>query len=274
MIQDDEPYFYGWGSKFALAAATYENGDGIRAIINSEELYATILSKHRFKSVCCIPYRLNQAIAERLSPKLRERTILVYGRPSVARNAFELICESLFLWQQQDPVRAGRWRIIFAGEQFAPGLAEPVQNFEVAGKLPLEDYAALLNTASVGVSIMLSPHPSYPPLEMIEAGLVTVVNDYAEKNLIKRNPNVISPSRLDGDSLADAIENAVDRGEKMIGRVTPRGRVAQLPLRQELEFGADRMASLLCEDLVGRQKRSISTCPGTSWWRSFRRAAS
>ncbi|WP_292533928.1 rhamnan synthesis F family protein [Methylocystis sp.] len=274
LIQDDEPYFYGWGSKFALAAATYKNGDGIRAIINSEELFATILSKHRFKSACCIPFQLNQAIAERLSPKLRERTILVYGRPSVARNAFELICDSLFLWQQQDPVRASRWRIIFAGEQFAPGLAEPVQNFEVAGKLPLEDYAALLNTASVGVSIMLSPHPSYPPLEMIEAGLVTVVNDYAEKNLIKRNPNVISPSRLDGDSLADAIENAVDRGEKMIGRVTPRGRVAQLPLRQELEFGADRMASLLCEDLVARQKRSISTRPGTSWWRSFRRAAS
>lgn len=272
LIQDDEPYFYGWGSKFALAAATYGGGVGIRAIINSEELYATIQRKHRFKSACCIPYELNQAIAKRLSPRSRERTILVYGRPSVARNAFEMICDALFLWQQEDPVRASRWRIIFAGEQFNPAWAEPVQNFEVAGKLALEDYAALLNTASVGVSIMLSPHPSYPPLEMIEAGLVTVVNDYAEKRLTNRNPNVISLSRLNGPLLARAVEEAVDRGEKMIGRVTPRGQVARLPLQRDAVFDAAEMAGLLRGDLAKRQNNSMPADRRTSWWRAYRRA--
>jgi O-antigen biosynthesis protein len=249
LIQDDEPHFYGWGSKFALAAATYANGDGIRAIINSEELYATFQRKYRFKSAYCLPFRLNREIEERLSPRPRERTILVYGRPSVARNAFELICDALFLWQQQDPVRASRWRIIFAGEQFTPAWAEPVQNFEVAGKLSLEDYAALLSTASVGVSIMLSPHPSYPPLEMIQAGLVTVANDYEEKTLTKRNPHVISLSHINGEALAAAIGSAVDRAEEMIGRVTPRGKVFGLPLPSGSVFDADKMAALLWKDV-------------------------
>lgn len=265
MIQDDEPYFYGWGSKFALAAATYASSKRVRAIINSEELYATFQRKYRFKSACCIPYQLNQVIADRLSPKSRERTILVYGRPSVARNAFELICDALFVWQQTDPVRASRWRIIFAGEQFNPAWAEPVQNFEVAGKLSLEDYAALLNAASVGVSIMLSPHPSYPPLEMIAAGLVTVVNDYAEKTLFKRNPNVISLSRLNGESLASAIEDAVNRGEKMIGRKMPLGEVARLPLPQGAVFDAAHMAKLLREDIAGEPYPEK-----VPWWRLAR----
>lgn len=270
LIQDDESHLHGSGTKYALAAATYASDKGIRAIIDSEELYATLLRKHRFISVCCIPYQLDQAIEERLSPKPRERTILVYGKPSVARNAFELICDALFIWQQQDPVRASRWRIIFAGEQFTPALAEPVQNFEVAGKLPLEDYAALLNTASVGVSIMLSPHPSYPSLEMIEAGLVTVVNDYAEKTLSKRNPDVISLSRLNGESLASAVEDAVGRAEKMIGRVASRGKVARRPLRWGAAFDAAHMAGLLRGDLTSGQKNSRPPHRRTSWWRPRR----
>lgn len=34
------------------------------------------------------------------------------------------------------------------------------------GKLTLEKYAEILAESSVGVSLMCSPHPSYPPLEM------------------------------------------------------------------------------------------------------------
>ena len=50
-----------------------------------------------------------------------------------------------------------------------------------AGKLSLQAYGALLNQCAIGISLMLSPHPSYPPLEMAHSGILTITNSFAEK---------------------------------------------------------------------------------------------
>ncbi|MBV9066611.1 MAG: hypothetical protein JO004_12705, partial [Methylobacteriaceae bacterium] len=166
LIQDDEPYFYGWSSKYALAETAYHKGENTLAIINSEELFETMIAKYKFRNASFIPYRLNVRVSESLAPLPRERRILIYGRPTVSRNAFEIICEALFRWQQSEPVTASRWRIISLGEEFNPRWTVPVQNMEIGGKASLEGYADHLNRAALGISLMISPHPSYPPLEM------------------------------------------------------------------------------------------------------------
>jgi hypothetical protein len=152
----------------------------------------------------------------------RERLMLVYGRPNVARNAFELVCDGLFRWQQRDPIRASRWRIVFLGEEFPEALLYPVQNATVGGKASLEDYASYLSRASVGVSLMLSPHPSYPPLEMAEAGLLTITNDFDGKSLKNRFDNILPIEWLEPASIADAIEVAVAQAEPRAGEIVPR----------------------------------------------------
>lgn len=226
LIQDDEPNFYGWGSKWALAEATYANGDDTIAVINSEELYAHMTAKHKFRHTFCLPYALNARIAERLRPCPRERIILVYGRPSVARNAFEAICEGLRRWQQRDPIRASRWSILFLGEDFDEALAYPVQNARVEGKVSLDAYADYLNRASVGISLMVSPHPSYPPLEMAQAGLATIANAYPGKRLSARCDGVVELDLIEPDGLARAIEGAVSRMESVIGELGTPGKMA------------------------------------------------
>ena len=222
LIQDDEPNFDGWGSRYALADSSYRHGDETIAVINSEELFLTMTGRHRFRHAFCLPYEINARISQRLEPRPRERTILIYGRPAVARNAFELICEALKQWQQRDPVRASRWRVVFLGEAFEPPLAYPVQNATVEGKVGLDAYADHLNRASVGVSLMISPHPSYPPLEMAEAGLITIANSYPGKDLRRRFPGIVSLDDLQVASLTDAIEQAVAAAEPNIGATTAR----------------------------------------------------
>jgi hypothetical protein len=128
--------------------------------------------KYRFSQTFYVPFELNERIRERLASIPREPIMLVYGRPTVARNAFELICAALIIWQQRDPIRSSRWSIVFLGEDFPDSLIYPVQNARVGGKARLEDYADYLNRAPVGVSLMVSSHPSYPPLEMAQAGLI------------------------------------------------------------------------------------------------------
>jgi len=222
IIQDDEPYFYGWSAKFAMAAATYRHPNQTIAVINSEELFAVLTAKHKFRETFYLPYRLNAQIDTMLAPKPRERCILVYGRPAVVRNAFELICEGLRHWQQCDPIRASRWSIVFLGEEFDEGLVYPVQNASIEGKVSLDLYADFLNRASVGISLMISPHPSYPPLEMAEAGLATITNSFVGKDLRIRYPGIVSIDDLTPDSLAEEIERAVTRTDSHIGEIVER----------------------------------------------------
>ena len=224
LIQDDEPYFSPWGSRFVLTRETYFRpaDEVVIPVINSEELFVEMTAKYGLPQARLIPYRLNEKIASCLKPAAREPRILVYGRPSVARNAFELICMALFAWQQADPIRASRWSIVFLGEDFPQGMISPIQNATVEGKAALDRYAEHLSRASVGISLMISPHPSYPPLEMAEAGLKVVTNSFAAKDLRVRFPDLLCLDRLTVETLAEAIERAVAEAEPDLGRVTPR----------------------------------------------------
>lgn len=60
---------------------------------------------------------------------------------------------------------------------------------------------------------MLSPHPSYPPLDMATAGCVTITNNYADKDLTRRADNIISFDPVTPERLADALDAAVMRAE-------------------------------------------------------------
>jgi hypothetical protein len=169
-------------------------------------------------------FTLNPAIAKGLTRQPRERIILVYGRPGTPRNAFPTLCAALSQWQQTNPMAARVWRIISVGEDYEPERAGFLENFSVAGKLSLDAYADILSRAAVGISLMLSPHPSYPPLEMAAAGLVTVTNAYDAKDLRRRSPTILSVAHATPEMLVTAIDAAVARAESsIVGRiVTPR----------------------------------------------------
>ena len=67
------------------------------------------------------------------------------------------------------------------------------------------EYAELLRSADVGLSLMYTPHPSLPPIEMAAAGMPTVTNTYENKdaaalagisaNLIAAEPTVEGVAR-------------------------------------------------------------------------------
>jgi hypothetical protein len=257
LIQDDEPYFYGWSSKHALAEAAYHKGANTLAIINSEELFETMIAKYRFRQALFMPYRLNARINEVLAPLPRERRIVVYGRPTVSRNAFEIICEALFQWQQSEPILASRWRIISLGEAFDERWKVPVQNMEIGGKASLEEYADHLNRAALGISLMISPHPSYPPLEMAEAGVLTITNKYGSKDLSRRFPEIISIERVDPQLLADAIGAAVLAAEQQrIGKIIPRRQPRDIPSDDERLYSPRRLAEIIRAEMRSR----VETC--------------
>ena len=209
LIQDYEPGFYAWSNQYALSEATYLLGQKTLAIINSEELFSFMSAKYKFKNCYVIPFKINEDIADAIKMCPKEKILLVYGRPSVARNCFEIIVEALRLWQLSAPSINIKYAIKFVGEHFPDSLIAELENAVVLGKLPLSEYADLLSRAAIGVSLMVSPHPSYPPLEMSFAGCITITNCYESKNLSLNNDNILSIDELTPEKLALELERAI-----------------------------------------------------------------
>ena len=129
----------------------------------------------------CIRHQIRQeyAFEPRMLPELRAamaappvprtRMILIYGRPGTPRNAFPAIVDGLRAWRARHP-NADDWHVVSIGRAHPNIPLGDGATLRSVGKLDLEAYARLLRQAAVGISMMVSPHPSYPPLEMAYLG--------------------------------------------------------------------------------------------------------
>jgi len=208
LIQDYEPGFYPWSSRYVLAQSTYLETEGMIAVFNTSILRNFFTDEGcRFEHAFAFEPRINDklvAYRDRVSSTNKGKIILVYGRPSVPRNAFELIVMGLRLWVQNDP-NALDWQILSVGEPHAS--VELGRGLEMVslGKLCIDDYAQMLLRSAIGLSLMISPHPSYPPLEMAAFGLKVITNAYKAKDLSQIHPNIIGMANPSPESIADAL---------------------------------------------------------------------
>lgn len=208
-IQDYEPGFYPWSSRYMLADSTYRSDIPIYAIINSGLLKDFFdQNGYSFQKSWYFEPILNEKLANYLPKDTdilhKKRSILVYGRPSVDRNAFALLIESLKLWAKKFP-NAKEWEIYSAGEEHDSVDLGSDCVLQSLGKLNLEDYAKTMLDTYAGISLMVSPHPSYPPLEMSTFGIKLITNRYANKNLSNFNSNIISVERCSPDAIAEKL---------------------------------------------------------------------
>lgn len=189
MLQEFEPGFYPWSSNFALAVETY--GMDYWPIINQATLANYLLAQPfgRLND----PAVRNRAIVfepavdaalfypSAASAQHRPRRLLFYARPTNTRNLFGL--GMLALRQAAaDPAFAG-WEFLSIGSRGSvPDL--PLGNGHTLRRAPWMDYAGygdVLRGADILLCPMLSPHTSYPVLEMAACGGLSVTTTFATK---------------------------------------------------------------------------------------------
>ena len=206
-IQDYEPHFYGWSSKYQLAYSTYFN-EWI-SIYNTELLYDYFKGKSLISGDSYIlkPV-LNRKISKslkRFSGIRKEKIVLVYGRPFAIRNCNEIILEAISIFRRYTDTEK-EWKIISLGEKYDHPLLEEL-DIEVLGKVTLEEYAELLAKSFIGVSLMISPHPSYPPYEMLASDLYTFTSVYENKNRDSFSLDKLTVDYPNAPTIADFLKD-------------------------------------------------------------------
>ncbi|MEM7780752.1 MAG: hypothetical protein AAF697_10210 [Pseudomonadota bacterium] len=211
LIQEYEPVIFPFSSGHMLAREAYDTPERLWGVFNSSSLKGYFERQDHSVERGWV---FEPVINEKLRPFLdqvagapRKKQILIYGRPTVNRNCFPALVRGLKRWTAAYPEFAD-WDVVSAGTPHAPVDIGAGRQVRSLGKLSLEDYAGLLLESSVGVSLMASPHPSYPPLEMAHFGLRTVTNTYTGKDLVGYNPNLISLRSIAADALASGIADA------------------------------------------------------------------
>ena len=100
-------------------------------------------------------------------------------------------------------------------------------------KKHLNEYREFLPEFDVGMSLMLSPHPSIVPLEMAAAGMWVVTNTFANKtaeNLLKISANLIP-----AEPTVEALERALARAAEKVEDYDSRLRGARVNWSQDWE---------------------------------------
>lgn len=210
-VQEYEPNFYPMSSDQLLARELYDTDWPIHALVNSSQL-ATWLSMmgHAFERVHVFEPRLSDALRpflDAVATTPRKRRILVYGRPTEDRNCFPILRRGLQIWASKYP-EFSNWEVLSAGTAHPPVPLAEGRKMQSVGKMSLEDYARTLCETAVGISLMASPHPSYPPLEMAHFGLRTLTNGFAHKDLSNAHDNILNLPDARPETLAEALADA------------------------------------------------------------------
>jgi O-antigen biosynthesis protein len=258
VVQDYEPGFYPWSAQWLLARATYAQADETIAVFNTSMLRAYFHETGiRFAREFTFEPRMLPELRAAMDrpPVPRSRMIVVYGRPGTPRNAFPAIVDGLRAWVASDP-EASTWELVSVGQvhneiDFGGG-----SRLRSIGKLDLDAYADLLRSSAIGISLMVSPHPSYPPLEMAHLGMLVLTNRFVAKDLATWHSNIRTTDDVSAGSLAAHLSALCRRFEADpdIGAAGSPSRLEFTADTPQFPFAAELAAALgVDREVVGAQ---------------------
>lgn len=212
LLQEDERIFYPFGDDRLRCETILRNRD-IRFLINTKLLFDHLVQDGfdniAAQGMCFEPAFPAQIFHPRAKDQGGKHKFFFYARPNNLRNLFYLGIEVIEQAIAQQVLDLEHWEIFLVGKDI------PTVTFN-GGYAPIKcenfswsEYAELVGTVDLGLSLMYTPHPSYPPLDLVASGAVVVTNRFANKrDLSSYSANLICAD-LDRNALVNALQQAV-----------------------------------------------------------------
>ena len=216
LLQEDERMFYAMGDD-RLRCREMLADRNIRFVVNSRLLFDHLtdegfsnIAEHGVWFEPAFPDTTYYVVdREKLPKKTPKLTFLFYARPNNQRNLYFRGIEAISGALEGSILDPGEWEIHFVGRDLSefllPGDIKPI----LSENLAWQDYVAIIRRTDLGLSLMYTPHPSYPPLDLAACGAVAVTNRYGrKKSLTQYSKNILCVGD-DIDSLVNGIAEGI-----------------------------------------------------------------
>ncbi len=207
LLQEDERMFYPFGDDHLRCTETLSD-PGLLYLVNS----ALLLEHLRHEGLAPGATAFEPSFPERVyhpAPAAPgKRRFFFYARPHNVRNLYWRGLEALCAAIEGGVLDPAEWEFHFAGHGAGPLSLPRGARAHFPGPMAWTEYAAFVRQMDLGLSLMYTPHPSYPPLDLAASGAVVVTNRFgAKRDLDRYSPNIICADP-DAASLVAALRGA------------------------------------------------------------------
>lgn len=221
ILQEDERCFYPIGTQ-SVGAARAMNHPDLRVVVNTEQLredlIASGMSNLATTSVSFEPSFESFLRPERKLGAGRQRNLFFYARPHNPRNLFDMGVAAIDAAIEAGHLPRERWRVHLVGRGVPPLDFSDGSRPVLHDSLGWAEYRDLLGRMDIGLSLMASPHPSYPPMDLAASGSVVVTNRWPGKRPFTSVSDRVVDTDPDVDSLVEAIAKATVLVDALAGQ--------------------------------------------------------
>lgn len=232
ILQEVEAFIYPNSDEQVMSQRPLVNPK-IRFLINSQ-LLGNYYSAHGPKEMMQHSYCFEPAFPTHLfSPskesfqKKRKHSLFFYARPNQPRNLFYTGLKLIDQAAESGLLNKDEWQIYFGGAETPkitfPNGMQPIHLKQMNWK----DYAQFCPQVDLGICLMNTPHPSYPPLDIAASGGVVLTNQFESKSSLPYSNNILC-SDINPDKLFETLKCAIE--------------LAKDPLQREKNFKANQIA--------------------------------
>jgi hypothetical protein len=208
LLQEDERMFYPYGDDRVRCEAILRKRD-IRFVINTKLLFDHFVLdgfdniasngawfEPAFPSNVFYPRKKDGAV---------KKKFFFYARPNNLRNLFYLGIEVIEQAIAESVLDLDYWEIYLVGKEIPKVIFGDSYVPKRCENLTWSEYAQLAGTVDLGLSLMYTPHPSYPPLDLVASGAVVVTNRFANKSDLSGYSKNLICADLDRNALAATV---------------------------------------------------------------------
>jgi hypothetical protein len=219
LLQEDERMFYDFGDNRLRCSELLARHD-LRKIINTKLLHDH-LSQSGLTQIPEQSCWFEPAFPTVTRRSIRPRSMMnlfFYARPNNHRNLFTRSLEVLERAVMDGSLDPSRWRLHVVGKDLPKPFPTIGLQTIVHSGLDWEAYSALMSDMDLGLSLMYTPHPSYPPLDLIAHGAVCVTNKFG----LKQDLSSYSKNIICADTDVEALAQAMRRGAELANNLPAR----------------------------------------------------
>lgn len=194
MLGEDERLFYPAGDDYLLCAETLSDPEIFYAV-NSHMLFdhlrANGLAPGGFAFEPAFPSLVYYP--ETRPSANQKRQFFFYGRPNNLRNLYWRGLAAIAAAIEEGVFEPEEWDFSFVGKDMNEMLLPRGVQPRIMNDASRDEYLKLVRQVDVGLSLIYTPHPSYPPFDLAASGAVVVTNRFGSSkvDLSQYSPNIL-----------------------------------------------------------------------------------